>query len=109
MGATHVLPGIQGLPYRLKPDQLHLFDTASTHPKAYTVIISHLFGGATMGRDKLGVPSATVGVKRMRSRVCTSQMLRFCRPISGLTHSIRSWRWRALSPTEFWSMTHESV
>ena len=51
MGATHVLPGIQGLPYRLKPDQLHLFDTASTHPKAYTVIISHLFGGATMGRD----------------------------------------------------------
>ena len=76
MGATHVLPGIQGLPYRLKPDQLHLFDTASTHPKAYTVIISHLFGGATMGRDA-GVPSATVGVKRMRLRVWPSQMLRF--------------------------------
>ena len=51
MGATHVLPGIQGLPYKLTADELHRFDTVSTNPKAYTVIISHLFGGAVMGAD----------------------------------------------------------
>ena len=51
MGATHVLPGIQGLPYKLTADELHRFDTVSTSPKAYTVIISHLFGGAVMGAD----------------------------------------------------------
>ena len=41
MGATHVLPGIQGLPYKLTADELHRFDSVSTSPKAYTVIISH--------------------------------------------------------------------
>jgi len=51
MGATHILPGIQGMPDKITADQLHLFDTASIHPKAYTCILSHLFGGAVMGAD----------------------------------------------------------
>jgi choline dehydrogenase-like flavoprotein len=51
MGATHVLPGIQGMPYKLMPDQLNLFDSTTLNPKAYTCILSHLFGGAVMGSD----------------------------------------------------------
>lgn len=51
MGATHIIPGIQGMPYKLFADQLDLFDSASLHPRAYTCILSHLFGGAVMGAD----------------------------------------------------------
>jgi choline dehydrogenase-like flavoprotein len=51
MGATHVLPGIQGMPAKLLPDQIHLFDSVSHNPRAYTGILSHLFGGAVMGAD----------------------------------------------------------
>ncbi len=50
-GATHILPGIQGLPEKMKADQLSLFDTATLNPRAYTTILSHLFGGAVMGAN----------------------------------------------------------
>lgn len=50
-GAKAVLPGIHGLPYRLTPDQLHLIAEGPTDPKSYVAILSHLFGGCTMGAD----------------------------------------------------------
>jgi choline dehydrogenase-like flavoprotein len=51
-GARWVLPGVYGLPYRLRPDELHLLENAPTDPRAWTAILSHLFGGCVMGTNK---------------------------------------------------------
>ncbi len=51
-GARKVLPSIAGLPYELTADQVDLFDQAPLDPRAYVAILSHLFGGAVMGRDE---------------------------------------------------------
>lgn len=50
-GATKILPGIQGMPYELTADQVGLLDDAPLDPRAYIAILSHLFGGCTMGDD----------------------------------------------------------
>lgn len=51
-GAKKVLPGVQGLPYEVTADQMHLLENAPLDPRAYIAIQSHLFGGACMGRDE---------------------------------------------------------
>lgn len=50
-GARAVIPGIYGLPYRLKPDEIGKIKNASLDPRCYTAILSHLFGGCIMGAD----------------------------------------------------------
>ncbi len=50
-GARAVIPGIHGVPYSLPPDQVHLIGEASLDPRCYVAILSHLFGGCTMGAD----------------------------------------------------------
>jgi choline dehydrogenase-like flavoprotein len=50
-GATEVWPGIFGMPPRIKPDQLKLFDEAPLKPQSYTMVVTHLFGTARMGSD----------------------------------------------------------
>ena len=51
VGATHVVPGVVGMPYKLTQDQLGLLDQAPLDARYYTSILSHLFGGAVMGAD----------------------------------------------------------
>ena len=50
-GARAVVPGIQGLPYSLGPDQLDLLAEGPLDPRRYVAILSHLFGGCAMGAD----------------------------------------------------------
>jgi choline dehydrogenase-like flavoprotein len=50
-GATHVAPGIHGVPPRLGRDQLALLDDAPLDPQAYSLVATHLFGTARMGLD----------------------------------------------------------
>lgn len=50
-GAVAVLPGIYGLPHVIRADEVDLILTAGLNPKNYVTILSHLFGGATMGTD----------------------------------------------------------
>ncbi|TNF28456.1 MAG: GMC family oxidoreductase, partial [Deltaproteobacteria bacterium] len=50
-GAKAVLPGVFGLPYSLAPDQLGQLAQASTDPRDWTAIMTHLFGGCSMGAD----------------------------------------------------------
>jgi choline dehydrogenase-like flavoprotein len=50
-GARSILPGIHGLPYSLKPDEIDVILDASPDPRAWTAILSHLFGGCVMGTD----------------------------------------------------------
>jgi choline dehydrogenase-like flavoprotein len=50
-GARAVIPGIQGVPYKLLPDQIDTLKDAPLDPRAYVAILSHLFGGCVMGRD----------------------------------------------------------
>ena len=51
VGAKSVIPGIHGMPYKLGPDQVDLLKEAPLDPRYYVGILSHLFGGCTMGRD----------------------------------------------------------
>ena len=50
-GATKVLPGIHGVPVELGPDQVHLIDEAPLDNRAWTWILSHLFGTCALGDD----------------------------------------------------------
>ena len=50
-GASHVIPGIHGLPYKLTPDQLGLLEDAPLQPWHWVGVLSHLFGGCVMGAD----------------------------------------------------------
>ncbi len=50
-GAIEVSPGIAGVKPRLGPDELHLIDEAPLDNRCYTWVLSHLFGGCTMGAD----------------------------------------------------------
>jgi choline dehydrogenase-like flavoprotein len=50
-GAHSVLPAIHGMPYRLGPDEVDKLADAPLDPRAYVAILSHLFGGCTMGSD----------------------------------------------------------
>lgn len=48
-GAREVLPGIHGLPERLKPGEEWKLETAPPDARCYPMILSHLFGTARMG------------------------------------------------------------
>jgi choline dehydrogenase-like flavoprotein len=50
-GARAVLPAIHGMPYRLGPHEVDRLRDAPLDPRAYVAILSHLFGGCTMGAD----------------------------------------------------------
>lgn len=50
-GARKILPGVSGLPYEIGPDEVHILDDAPLDPRRYVAILSHLFGGCTMGSD----------------------------------------------------------
>lgn len=50
-GAKAIVPAVQGLPYRLGPDQLDLLANGPLNPQNYVAILSHLFGGCPMGAD----------------------------------------------------------
>ena len=50
-GARSVLPGIAGLPFEIPAGEIDSIRTGPTHPRAYIAILSHLFGGAVMGKD----------------------------------------------------------
>jgi choline dehydrogenase-like flavoprotein len=55
-GAREVVCPVDGLPDRLKPDQLGLIEGASDDPARYPLALSHLFGTARMsGRPEDGV------------------------------------------------------
>ncbi|MBI3553863.1 MAG: GMC family oxidoreductase [Elusimicrobia bacterium] len=47
-GAKEVWPGIHGLPERIKPGEEWLLETAPADSRAYSMILSHLFGTARM-------------------------------------------------------------
>jgi len=48
-GATHVIPGVHGLPYKLGRDDLHVLENAPLQPWHWVGVLSHLFGGCIMG------------------------------------------------------------
>ena len=50
-GATEIIPGIYGLPYKLGPDEVHRIDEGPLDPRCYIGILSHLFGGCPMSAD----------------------------------------------------------
>jgi choline dehydrogenase-like flavoprotein len=50
-GARAVVPGVQGLPYSLGPDEVGRIAEGPTDPRRYVAILSHLFGGCVMGKD----------------------------------------------------------
>lgn len=50
-GARAVIPGIHGLPYTLAEHELDLLANGPLDPQRYVAILSHLFGGCTMGAD----------------------------------------------------------
>ena len=51
MGARAIWPGVAGMPAELSADQLDLFDSAPLDNKAWTWVLSHLFGGCVFGAD----------------------------------------------------------
>ena len=55
-GAREVWPGIHGLPETLKPGEARLLEAGPDDPRAYSWILSHLFGTARMAaRPSAGV------------------------------------------------------
>lgn len=50
-GARAIIPGVYGLPYKLGPDDVRLLEEGPLDPRCYVAILSHLFGGCTMGKD----------------------------------------------------------
>jgi choline dehydrogenase-like flavoprotein len=66
-GAREVLPGVLGLPERIRPDGLRLLDRAPADPGAYAFVVSHLFGTARMSRRATdGVVGPDFGVHGRR-------------------------------------------
>ena len=47
-GALEVIPGIQGLPYKLGPDDVGQIEEGPLDPRCYIAILSHLFGGCRL-------------------------------------------------------------
>jgi len=50
-GASYVIPGVHGLPYKLERDQISLLEEAPLQPWNWVGVLSHLFGGCVMGSD----------------------------------------------------------
>jgi choline dehydrogenase-like flavoprotein len=40
------------MPYKLEPHEVGVLEDAPLDPRRYIAILSHLFGGAVMGRDR---------------------------------------------------------
>jgi choline dehydrogenase-like flavoprotein len=55
-GAREVVTGIAGLPETITADQQDLVGNATLDPRAYSLMLTHLFGGCRAGRD----PSTSV-------------------------------------------------
>ena len=54
-GALEVLPGVYGLPETIRSaDEIRIFDDAPLDPGAYSMVATHLFGGARAGGDAGG-------------------------------------------------------
>ncbi len=51
-GAESVMPGIYGVPPVLSKDEINKIDEASTDPRCYTMVMTHLFGTCRMGPDR---------------------------------------------------------
>jgi choline dehydrogenase-like flavoprotein len=51
-GARAVIPSIFGMPYKLEANQIDQLKDAPLDPRAYVAILSHLFGGCVMGKDR---------------------------------------------------------
>ena len=51
VGAKKVWPGVYGMPFEITPDTIDAFDAAPLDNKAYTWVLSHLFGGCVLGKD----------------------------------------------------------
>jgi len=49
-GAEAIIPGVMGLPFKLRADQLDVLRHAPLEPQRWTGILSHLFGGCVMGQ-----------------------------------------------------------
>ncbi len=50
-GATHVISGVSGLPYKITPDEISLLENGPLTPWSWVGILSHLFGGCIMGTN----------------------------------------------------------
>lgn len=51
-GAREVVTGVAGLPETIRSrDELALFDAAPLDPRAYSLVMTHLFGGCRAGKD----------------------------------------------------------
>lgn len=66
-GARAVMPGVAGVPGVIDRDNVGILADGPLDPRAYTGILSHLFGGAPMGADPrasaCGVDGAVHGVE----------------------------------------------
>ncbi len=62
-GAKKLILGIYGMPYSITPDQVGMLADAPLDPRAYIAVLSHLFGGCTMGADP--TTSVTDGAGRV--------------------------------------------
>ncbi|MBK8170576.1 MAG: GMC family oxidoreductase [Sandaracinaceae bacterium] len=50
-GAREIITGIHGFPFSIRPDEVNLLENAPLDPRRYVALLSHLFGGAVMGKD----------------------------------------------------------
>jgi choline dehydrogenase-like flavoprotein len=51
-GAREVVTAVSGLPETItSPDQVKVFDEAPLDPRAYSLVMTHLFGGCRAGKD----------------------------------------------------------
>lgn len=50
-GAAEIWPNVRGMPTLRGPDDLKAWDNAPLDPRAYSLMLSHLFGTARMGPD----------------------------------------------------------
>ena len=68
-GAREVLPGVHGFPERLvRPDQARLIESGPDDPRAYSFVLTHLFGTARMSlRPQDGVVGPDFAVHGARN------------------------------------------
>jgi len=51
-GAREVVTGVAGLPESIRSrDEVRVFDEAPLDPRAYNLVMTHLFGGCRAGKD----------------------------------------------------------
>ena len=52
-GAREIIPGVAGMPYSIRPDEIDKILDVPLEQRCWTGILSHLFGGCVMGADDL--------------------------------------------------------